>query len=112
MHAVQILACNTFCKSCGTSLCALTYSCWDMDFLLPQQVQQFPLHPLFLKLPSPSGQDTLVYRRIDGCQWLPLLLGNISSNEGLWLNVYNVGTISNLQGETTQRGVINTSFVS
>lgn len=68
---------------------------------------------LALMLPAPPGQDTLfvLYHGIDECQWLPLLLGNISLNEGLWWNVYNVGTISNLWGETTQRGVINTSFV-
>lgn len=33
---------------------------------------------------APSGQNTLLYRGIDGCQRLPLLLGNISLNEGLW----------------------------
>lgn len=107
--AVQTLASDTLCKSCGSSSCAVRYSCRDMDSHPPQQARTSP--HFALKLPAPSGQNTLLYRGIDGCQWLPLLLGNISSNEGLWWNVYNVGTISNRQGETTLRGVINTSFV-
>lgn len=90
-------------------LCLEAAGTWII-FLLSSHV---PLHPLFLalKLRAPSGQNTLLYHGIDGCQRLPLLLGNIPLNEGLWWNVYNVGTISNLQGETTQRGVINTTFV-
>lgn len=110
---VQILAYNTFCKSCGTTFCTVPRSCRDTDSLPSQQSSIFPVASSLLtadKLPAPSGQDTLLYRGIDGCQWLPLL-GNISSNKGLLWNVYNVGAISNLQGETTQRGVINTSFV-
>ena len=53
---------------------------------------------LALKLRAPSGQNTLLYRGIDGCQRLPLLLGNIPLNEGSRWNVYNVGTISDLRG--------------
>lgn len=68
VRAVRNLARSTLCKCCGTASCALTYSCPDAP--LPSRL-----------FAAPSGHDTLAYGRIDGCQWPPLLLGNISSNE-------------------------------
>lgn len=51
VYVVQTLACNTFCKSCGTSSCAVPYSCRDMDSLIPQQSGASP-SILFLSLLS------------------------------------------------------------
>lgn len=112
VYVVQTLARIAFCKSCGTSLCAVPWSYRGRESL-PSHSPAVPLHPVAFtpNLPALPGQNTLLHHRIDGCQWLPLVLGNISPNESLWWNVYNVGTITNLQGETKQRGVINTSFV-
>lgn len=51
VYVVQTLAYDTFCKSCGTSSCAVPCGCRDMDSLPPQQSSSFP-SILFLPLLS------------------------------------------------------------
>ena len=75
----------------------------------------FPLYPLpsspLTSSPALARQKHTATPWHWGCQRLPPVLGNVPPNEDLWWNVYNVGTISSLRGETKQRGVINMPFV-
>lgn len=60
VYVVQTLAYKTFCKSCGTSSCAVPYSCRDMDSLPAQQSSSSPCTLFLFLLSTVRPKHTLV----------------------------------------------------